>query len=107
MQQAAGSIKKWFADSIGGSLLFPDGWYGRPHDNIHQLTNLVEEPNNAILIVLDKVLKLRFVGVAYIKLDPNQIAIGFTQLKVEWEGFGHPEMHGIKEYRSGELRIVR
>ncbi len=45
-------IEDWFKIYGGGGLVTPEGWFGRPYDNIHQLTYL-EFRLSKLIIELD------------------------------------------------------
>ncbi len=48
----AGAVVAFFADHEVASLRLPSGWFGRPHDNWHQLTEVATEGGD-VLIRLD------------------------------------------------------
>jgi hypothetical protein len=99
-------IERWFEEELGGSLLLPDGWYGRPYDNQHALTSVVES-GNAITLVLDQKLTLRFEGLKFVEPRKGELVFGpFAKLRFDWESFGSSGQRGTKEYQSGEVRIV-
>lgn len=100
-------IQQWFKEEWGGSLVLPDGWYGRPYDSQHSLT-AVEHTDRALIVVLDDVLKLRFTGLKLIEDRPEGLAFGpFSCLVFEWESFGKSKQRGIRRYHSGEVKIMR
>lgn len=43
--EIARNLKRWFAQSGGASLERPNGWFGRPFDNLHQLTRVRSTPD--------------------------------------------------------------
>src|ERR1051325_7614119 len=69
------TIQCWFKDEYGGSLLLPDGWYGRPYDNQHALTS-VEESGETLTIVLDGKLRLRLDGLKGVKGQKRELTFG-------------------------------
>ena len=98
-------IQKWFSDHWGGSLLLPDGWFGRPYDNKHSLTTMSEN-GDEFTLVLDAKLTLRFEGLKAVEVQGQDLVLGpFDKLTFQWESFGSPAAHGNKEYRSGEAKI--
>ena len=100
------TIQRWFKDEWGGSLLLPDGWYGRPYDNQHGLTS-VEESGEILTIVLDQKLTLRFEGLKSVKAQKRELIFGpFDKLRFDWESFGTDGKRGTKEYQSGEVKIL-
>lgn len=100
------TVQRWFRDEWGGSLLLPDGWYGRPYDNQHALT-LVDEAGENLTVVLDGKLRLRFEGLKLVEARKGELVFGpFAKLRFDWEGFGDGINHGTKEYTAGEAKIV-
>lgn len=102
----ANVVQQWFDEEQGGSLVLPDGWYGRPFDNQHALTSLVES-ELALTLVLDRKLTLRFVGLKSVEAKKGQLSFGpFEKLYFDWESFGTDGKRGAKEYQKGEVKIV-
>ena len=100
------TIQHWFKDEFGGSLLLPDGWYGRPYDNQHALTS-IQESGETLTIVLDQKLTLRFEGLKSVKAQKRELIFGpFEKLHFDWESFGTEGKRGTKEYQGGEVRIL-
>lgn len=100
------TIQRWFKDEWGGSLLLPDGWYGRPYDNQHALTS-VEESGETLTIVLDQKLMLRFEGLKSVKAQKRELIFGpFEKLRFDWESFSTDGKRGSKEYQAGEVKIL-
>jgi hypothetical protein len=46
------AISAFFAEHEVASLCLPSGWFGRPHDNWHQLSEVATE-GDAVLVRLD------------------------------------------------------
>jgi hypothetical protein len=100
------TIQRWFKDEWGGSLLLPDGWYGRPYDNQHSLTS-VDELRDTLTVILDRKLTLRFEGLKSVKAEKRELTFGpFEKLCFDWESFGTDGKRGTKEYQTGEVKIV-
>ena len=99
-------IEDWFKQKLGGGLLLPDGWYGRPYDNQHRLTSVVEE-NNILTISLDQKLNLHFKGLKSVEAQNDQLILrGFDKLRFDWTTYGKDAESGTKEYASGKVKIV-
>ncbi len=99
-------IQDWFRDEGGGTLVLPDGWYGRPYDNQHMLTS-IDESGGALTIVLDRKLTLRFEGLRSVEARGRELVFGpFDILRFNWEGFGADTRRGTKEFQSGEAKVV-
>jgi len=100
------TIQQWFDDEWGGSLLLPDGWYGRPYDNQHMLTS-VKESGSTLTIVLDEKLTLHFEGLKSVRAQKHELTFGsFQKLRFDWENFGTDGGCGSKEYQDGEVKIL-
>jgi len=99
-------VQKWFKDEWGGSLVLPDGWYGRPYDNQHALTS-IDELGEALTLILDQKLTLRFENLKSVEVRDRELIFGpFDQLCFQWEAYGSGGQHGAKEYQAGEVKIV-
>ena len=102
----ANTVKQWFEHEWGGSLVLPDGWYGRPYDNQHAVTS-IDESGNGLTLVLDQKLTLRFEGLKSVDVRSRELVFGpFAKLRFEWEAYGASGEHGVKEYHTGEVKIV-
>jgi hypothetical protein len=99
-------ILDWFSKKTGGSLYLPDGWFGRPYDNIHQISSINETKSGNIQLVLDENIFLYFVGLEKAQQDSRDLILGpFDTLFFEWKD---PQNNSqmTKEYCSGEVRII-
>ena len=102
----ANIIEKWFKDEWGGSLVLPDGWYGRPYDNQHALTS-IDELGETLTLILDQKITLYFEGLKSVEVRNRELVFGpFDKLCFEWEAYGTAAEHGVKEYQTGEAKIV-
>ena len=102
----ANIIQKWFKDEWGGSLVLPDGWYGRPYDSQHAVTS-IDEWGESLVVILDRKLTLRFEGLKSVEVRKRELVFGpFDELRFEWEAYGTGDERGVMEYRTGEVRIV-
>jgi hypothetical protein len=99
-------IQQWFKDEWGGSLMLPDGWYGRPYDSQLSLTS-VDETGDTMTLVLQKKLRLHFEGLKAVERRNRDLVIGpFDRLRFEWNSFGDDVSRGVKDYQFGEVTIV-
>lgn len=97
-------IGEWFAAEGGGSLVLPDGSYGRPYDNIHMLTS-IDETEDGLALVLDGCLKLFFERLKLVEcVDRNLVFSKFDRCFFEWNGIG--TKGDAKEYQSGQVKLV-
>ncbi len=100
------TVQTWFNDEGGGSLLLPDGWYGRPYDNQHALTS-IEESGETLTVVLDQKLTLCFEGLKSVKMQKRELTLGpFKKLRFLGESFGADGNRCIKEYQTGDAKIL-
>jgi hypothetical protein len=98
-------IRRWFAAELGGGLILPDGWFGRPYDNQYSLTS-IEEDGTDLAIVLSEHLLLRFSGLNAVTPKGRELVFGaFDKLYFEWMPFGGGSMQ-TQEYRGGEAIIA-
>ena len=102
----ANIIQEWFKEEWGGSLVLPDGWYGKPYDNQHSVTS-IDEVGNTLNLVLDQKLALHFEGLRLVEVRNRQLVFGpFDRCRFEWHAYGTGGEHGVTEYQSGEVKIV-
>lgn len=98
-------IKDWFQNNSGGGLVTPDGWFGRPYDNIHMLTYLEVRPNKVIL-ELDEQLYLIFTNLKSVYTKDNDLCFEeFSQCVFDWQGYGDLKPNASL-FRSGTIKIV-
>lgn len=69
------TIRSWFLRNDGGSLELPDGWFGRPYDNVHRLTN-VSLHADALHLALDDRLFITAQGSITVEADDASLTIG-------------------------------
>lgn len=99
-------IEFWFRHYRGGSLLLPDGWYGRPMDNQHQLTSL-STSGDCMVVGLDNFVRLTFHGLGGVQLKGSELVIGpARRICVETAEPGSRVAHSEAEYRDAVVRIV-
>jgi len=68
-------LRHWFADNRRSGLILPDGWFGRPFDNVYELTS-VEEDGSVLEFVLEGQLLLRFEGLRAIDRVGERLLLG-------------------------------
>lgn len=102
----ANTVQRWFNEKHGGGLLLPDGWHGRPYDNLHLLTS-VEETDDTLTVILDQKLTLHFDDLKSVDARKAELIFAqFGKLRFDWEGYGKDAKRGTKEYLTGEAKIV-
>jgi hypothetical protein len=99
------TIQTWFDTEWGGSMVLPDGWFGRPYDNQHALTS-VQQNGSSLILVLDEILHLHFEGLQAVRVGEHELVFGpFDKLRFEWTPYGGGKLT-TQEYLTGEVKIV-
>lgn len=98
-------IDNWFAIKKGAGLILPDGWFGRPHDNVHSLTYIEIRPHK-LLLELDNQLLLIFTDVGSVYLEENELCFkDFSQLVFDWQEYGSMLSHATV-YKNGIVKFI-
>ena len=99
------TLEKWFRITGGCGLILPDGWFGRPHDNIHQLT-FVKIRQGKIIIELDNTLHLIVTEPKVAENRNNEFILGkFLQCVFDWREYDTGIPH-CSYYTSGDIKFV-
>ena len=99
-------IQQWFSKTWGGGLILPDGWFGKPYDNIYQLTQLDEKVGDLRLVLDDGQLTLHFFGEVQLVIGENEIEFyDFDWLEFYWNAHGASKPQR-DTYDSGSIKIV-
>lgn len=103
-------ISEWFKLTGGGSMKLPDGWFGRPLDNTHELTRLETDVSN-LLIGLDDHLLLTFKHPRRVRIkegrgDSTLSIKGFKELLFDWEEYGSSGRFHSDRYEGGAVEFV-
>ena len=100
-------IKEWFLSTWGGGLIMPDGWFGRPYDNIHQLDSFSKSDGRYMLRLDGGLLELIFYGDGIIisTSKTELIFSNFDSLDFNWKEYGSLIPHSDK-YSDGVVKIV-
>jgi len=99
-------IQKWFKRNIGGALLFPDGWFGRPYDNLHTLADIEENDSYFRVKLGDGDTMLTFHGGCVVTVDRKELTFSsFSLLVFSWLPYGTPKQDVVysKSYTNGEV----
>lgn len=98
-------VRDWFSRTWGGGLVLPNGWFGRPHDNIHRLTDVAED-EDSFRIELDNQLSLTFHGNVSVQDNGDELVIGgYTRIAFDWKEYGSNTPHA-DSYDHGEVKLV-
>jgi hypothetical protein len=98
------AVESCFAEHPAG-LVLPDGWFGRPYDNLHQLTACTAT-GGTVRVELDGQLSLEFEGSGTVAVrDGAGLVIrGFTSLLWVRRAYGGREIHR-QSFAAGEVRF--
>jgi hypothetical protein len=104
-QPDANEIVAWFARQKGAGVVLPDGWFGRPYDNMHELTFLELRPHK-LIIELDNQLLLTLTEPGRVTAADGELLLdGFAQCVFDWQEYGSLRPHATV-YESGAVRFV-
>lgn len=88
ISEMARVITEFFDDQMAAELVLPNGWFGRPYDNLHQLTGCTAA-GDKMRIELDGQLILTFAGAGLeaVRDRDGLIVRGFTTLACDWRPY--------------------
>ena len=99
------AISGWFAQVKLASLEMPRGWFGRPYDNLHQLTWSVAR-DHKVLLELDRQLLLVITDPAGVEATDTELRIErCAQVTLDWQEYGNLKPH-VDDHGSGSVRFV-
>ncbi|RMH16175.1 MAG: hypothetical protein D6696_18820 [Acidobacteria bacterium] len=98
-------IEDWFQATGGGGLVLPDGWFGRPHDNIHRLTFLAIRPLWLIMELDERLLLTVREPMAVRQRNGDLVISGFSSCVFDRKEYGGKRGF-VKSYTDGELKFV-
>ena len=96
------AIDAFFAEHNVASLRLPSGWFGRPHDNMHQLSKVAMEGDH-VLVILDgkQVLTLDAVGASQVG---RFLSITVRSGRWDWVEYGGYDEH-TEALGSGDVEF--
>ena len=98
-------IRDWFSKAKGAGMVLPNGWFGRPYDNQHELTYIEQRPHT-LLLELDDQLLLVFTELQSVDSDGAELVLArFAQCVFDWQEYATMAPHATV-YRTGEVRFV-
>ena len=105
MMSVTDQITEWFSRVKRAGLVLPDGWFGRPYDNIFHLSYVKQRPHK-LIIELDDQWLLVMTDVGGISVRDDLLSLeGFVQLVFDWQQMDNLQPH-VKVFNSGTLRFV-
>lgn len=85
--------------------MLPDGWFGRPYDNIHRLSFLAIRPLWLVLELDERLLLTIREPAAVQRRDSELVISGFTSCVFDRKEYGG-ERGFVATYASGDVRLV-
>jgi hypothetical protein len=93
-------LNKWFAKNRNCGLILPDGWLGRPYDNIYSLES-ASENNTEMSIKLSESINLVISKPLVCRLESNDLfVVGSFKIILISQNFDS------REYSGGTVRFV-
>lgn len=103
--EAAEVITDWFTRVRVASLVLPNGWFGRPYDNLHELT-WAGATRHKLLVELDSQLLLILTDPGDVDFDSAELRItGCVQVVLDWQEYGNMTPHS-DNHGPGTVRLV-
>jgi hypothetical protein len=96
------TISAWFSDVLTASVELPDGWFGRPYDNMHRLTWSVER-DDKLFLELDGRLHLILAGVEVLENGAGLLRLGCSHAVFYWREYGSSGDHHAVVYNVGGI----
>ncbi len=95
----------WFGRVKLASLELPDGWFGRPYDNLHQLT-WSAATSHKLLLELDHQLLLVITDPRGMDVNESEVRLnGCLQVTLDWQEFGNMRPH-VDDHGQGTVRLA-
>lgn len=99
-------VRRWFvkAEQASGPIL-PDGWFGRPYDNIFVLKD-VQLAGDVLTVYLSEDTTLVFDRLGRVYLDNSELVFeGFRACALRWREYGGSR-YEERTYDAGQVRLV-
>jgi hypothetical protein len=78
----------------------PEGWFGRPHDNCHELTWSVVR-DGKLFLELDGRLHFIMIDPAIVESGKHELSISMSLLTFDWRGYGPDGRRHTRFYSKG------
>jgi hypothetical protein len=106
MNSLSTKLKQWLSTNGHFGLMLQTGWFGRPHDNFHSVTNILERPNKFI-VEIDEQLYLIFTKPLEIEQSGDDLVFGkYRQLTFDYQSFDDMNVHCSLYGQPGETTFV-
>ena len=99
------AVVAWFSQAKLASIELPNGWFGRPYDNLHQLT-WSSATQHKVLLEFDHQLLLVITDPGFTQEGDRELRIGrCVQVTLDWQEFGNLRAH-VDDHGAGSVRLV-
>lgn len=106
-EQFEKTIRNWFSRETGGTLMLPTGWFGRPFDNIHQLTSIAHT-DNTLDLVLDGKYNLHFENLCSVQDAENELVFyGFKSFRFFREDHDDNTRTHERSFSDGTVKLIK
>lgn len=104
LEQMVSALVSWFGGVGGASLKLPNGWFGRPFDNLHRLT-AAQVDGNEMVLVLDDMQRMSISTPASIRVEPKSASlIGASRVEWRWVEYGTSAAH-VEVFEGGDVEF--
>lgn len=94
------AVSSWFATALTASMELPDGWFGRPYDNMHRLTWAVQR-DNKLFLELDHQLHLVLSDAELGEVNGEDLELRCSQVVFDWREYGSGGLRHVTAYGDG------
>jgi hypothetical protein len=97
-------ISQWMERVGRAGLVLPNGWFGRPFDNMHRLT-WVEQRQDRLFLELDDQLLLVLTRPQRCNAGATELTIEAAQIVFDWREYGSRSPH-VETFAGGTVKLV-
>ena len=100
------TVREWFGSAEFASLELPSGWFGRPYDNLHQLT-WSETRGDKLILELDHIVHLVITTPAATEITDDDLRIiDFSQVVLDRQDYGSSTASHAEVFTTGVVRLA-
>jgi len=96
------ALESWFAAALTASVELPDGWFGRPYDNMHRLTWL-DERDGKLFVELDGQLHLILADPDVEKIGAGEFGLVCSHAVLDWREYGSSGVRNARVIPGGRV----
>ena len=106
MNSLATKLEQWLEANRHFGIKLQTGWFGRPGDNRHSVTHVLER-SNKFIIEIDEQLYLIFTKPLEMEISGNDLVFSkYQQLTFDYQGYGDMNPHCNLYGQPGETTFV-